>query len=76
MLAATIGIELRTFLLGSALTGWVRPAYFSGLGAVLGSLTRLDAVTDLLSVATLLPLLALFGAAVIGVALVLAVQKN
>jgi uncharacterized membrane protein YdjX (TVP38/TMEM64 family) len=76
MLAATIGIDLRTFLIGSVLTGWVRPAYFSGLGALLGSLTRLDAVTELLSVATLLPLLALFAVTVIGVAVVWAVQKN
>jgi uncharacterized membrane protein YdjX (TVP38/TMEM64 family) len=64
MIAATAGISLRTFLLGSVLTGWVRPAYFAGLGAAVGSLSKVDAVTDLLSLRTLLPLLLLFAGTV------------
>jgi uncharacterized membrane protein YdjX (TVP38/TMEM64 family) len=65
MIAATAGIDLRTFLVGSVLTGWVRPAYFAGLGAAVGSLSKVDAVTDLLSLRTLVPLLLLFAGAVI-----------
>jgi uncharacterized membrane protein YdjX (TVP38/TMEM64 family) len=65
MIAATAGIELRTFFLGSLLTGWVRPAYFAGLGAAVGSLSKVDAVTDLLSLRTLLPLVLLFAGAVV-----------
>jgi uncharacterized membrane protein YdjX (TVP38/TMEM64 family) len=65
ILAATAGIELRTFLIGSALTGWVRPAYFAGLGATVGSLSKIEEVTDLLSLATLMPLLLLFAGSVV-----------
>jgi uncharacterized membrane protein YdjX (TVP38/TMEM64 family) len=68
MIAATAGIGLRTFLIGSLLTGWVRPAYFAGLGAAIGSLSKVEAVTDLLSLRTLLPLLALFAGAVLLIA--------
>ena len=60
MIAATVGIDLRTFLLGSVLTGWVRPAYFAGLGAAVGSLSQVEAVTELLSLRTLVPLMLLF----------------
>jgi uncharacterized membrane protein YdjX (TVP38/TMEM64 family) len=69
MIAATAGIGFRTFLTGSLLTGWVRPAYFAGLGAAIGSLSKLDAVTDLLSLRTLLPLLLFFAGAVVLVTL-------
>jgi uncharacterized membrane protein YdjX (TVP38/TMEM64 family) len=65
MLAASAGIDLRTFLIGSALTGWVRPTYFAGLGATVGSLSKVEAVTDLLSLATLTPLLLLFAGTVV-----------
>jgi uncharacterized membrane protein YdjX (TVP38/TMEM64 family) len=65
MIAATAGIDLRTFFIGSVLTGWVRPAYFAGLGATVGTLSKVEAVTELLSVRTLVPLLGLFAGTVL-----------
>jgi uncharacterized membrane protein YdjX (TVP38/TMEM64 family) len=65
MMAATAGIDLRTFFIGSVLTGWVRPAYFAGLGATVGTLSKVEAVTELLSVHTLVPLLGLFAGTVL-----------
>jgi uncharacterized membrane protein YdjX (TVP38/TMEM64 family) len=62
IIAAVAGIELRTFLAGSVLFGWMRSFYFASLGAALGSLSRLDAVVELLSFKTLAPMLALFAA--------------
>jgi uncharacterized membrane protein YdjX (TVP38/TMEM64 family) len=63
IIAAAAGIELRTFLAGSVLFGWIRSFYFASLGAALGSLSRLDAVVELLAFKTLAPIVALFAAA-------------
>jgi uncharacterized membrane protein YdjX (TVP38/TMEM64 family) len=62
ILAATLGIRLPTFLMGSVLAGWVRCAYFAGLGATVGSLARLEALTELVSLQVLAPLIILFAA--------------
>jgi uncharacterized membrane protein YdjX (TVP38/TMEM64 family) len=63
IIAATSGVPLRSFVLGSLLAGWVRPLYFATLGAAIGSLGRLDAITDLMSPGNLWPLAALFAGA-------------
>jgi uncharacterized membrane protein YdjX (TVP38/TMEM64 family) len=60
ILAATAGISLRTYLVGSVLVGWVRCAYFAGLGATVGSLAQLEALTELVSLRVLSPLVGLF----------------
>jgi uncharacterized membrane protein YdjX (TVP38/TMEM64 family) len=61
MIAAAAGIDLRAFMIGSVLAGWVRPLYFASLGATLGSLAQISELTAV-DVRTLLPLLGLCAA--------------
>lgn len=57
LIAATIGIGLRPFLLGSLLVGWARPLYFTSVGASLKSLTEPQSFS---TASGMLPLFAIF----------------
>lgn len=45
LIAAGIGISLRSFLIGSSLAGWVRPLYFASIGAAAGSFARAETIS-------------------------------
>lgn len=55
LIAAAAGIELRSFMIGSLLAGWLRPLYFAGLGATVGSLSRVGSSQAALSLETIWP---------------------
>jgi uncharacterized membrane protein YdjX (TVP38/TMEM64 family) len=76
MIAASIGVKLRSFLFGSVLAGWIRPLYCASLGAAIGGLTKLDAVSELLSPASLWPLAATFAATLLLVAARIAIRSR
>ena len=46
LIAAGIGISLRSFLIGSSLAGWVRPLYFASIGAAAGSYARAENISS------------------------------
>jgi uncharacterized membrane protein YdjX (TVP38/TMEM64 family) len=56
LIAAWAGIDLKSFMIGSGLAGWVRPLYFASLGAAAGELARVGATLEALSLRTLLAL--------------------
>jgi uncharacterized membrane protein YdjX (TVP38/TMEM64 family) len=59
MIAAWAGIDLRRFMLGSVLAGWVRPLYFASIGATIGNVARVGEAERAMTFGTLAPLLAL-----------------
>jgi uncharacterized membrane protein YdjX (TVP38/TMEM64 family) len=63
LIAAGAGIELRAFLVGSAMAGWVRPLYFASLGAAAGSLAQAGSLAEALPLQTVVTLAMLFACA-------------
>ena len=65
LIGAAAGIRLRSFMLGSAVAGWIRPLYFASIGATAGSLARADSVSAASGMSMIAPLLVLCGASAV-----------
>ena len=77
MIAASAGVTFKSFMLGSALAGWVRPLYFASIGATAGSLLRAADVSTVFGWQMLAPLtiLCLASAALFGARLYIKASK-
>lgn len=60
LIAAAMGISLRSFMIGSIAAGWVRPLYFASIGAAAGSITRATEVSGASGLAIIAPLALVF----------------
>ncbi len=78
MIAASSGVTFKSFMLGSALAGWVRPLYFASIGATAGSLVRAAGVSTASGWQILAPLaiLCIASAALFGARLYIKASKS
>ena len=69
ILAAASGIRLTALMIGSVLVGWVRPLFWSSVGATAHSIAEISSPADIISKVNLTPILLAFAAAALVFAL-------
>lgn len=69
ILAAVGGIRLTSLMMGSVLVGWVRPLFWSSVGATAHSVAEISSPSDIISKVSLTPILLAFSAAAVVFAL-------